>query len=707
MTHPAIRDLFQSLGRHPAFQEAVGELLRAPSAQLSFSGLTATAKALYLVLLWQVTERPTIIVTDGNSEAETLTALTTTFFDLLVSAREIPRPQLLPALDVLPHQRLSPHSEIVAQRVVALWRLSTGRSTITITPIASALLRTEAADFYRQLALNIKVGDEVPLETVLQHLESIGYEKREPVEMVGEYSLRGGILDIFPAEADKPVRIELFGDLIESIRRFDAETQRSVLRTNEVLVLPLLEYPKSARLFRELSEVVDTPSPGDAFAGWEFAVPLVHPREATLLSLVRNAIVVLDEPDQIAAAADRLWSRLDNPDRAVFVRPDRLFLTWDQFRPLTERFGRVSLRQLDLASPGEGGRHIPTRPSMSFGGNIPVAVAEARTLVEQGNRVVVFAPTSGELERLADIFQEYSVPFQLGIDPSDAGRGYLAEHSYMAGSVASTFLVKGQVARGTVFTDARVAVFGSEDLFGSSDLVARPGTSKSQPRRFHGRHCRPEARRLRGACHARRRPVSGDSRGRPGRAEGRFHAARIRRRIEAVCPAHAHGSGAEVSRRGRSRRRALDRLGGATWQRTKSRVKAKMRDMADELLKLYAERRMAEGFAFSADSQLAARVRGRLRVHRDQRPARCGEADQARHGRRDIRWTACSAATWASAKPKSPCAPRSRLSGTANRWPCWRPPRSSRSSTMKRFAAALLHSPCASKCSRASCRRRS
>ncbi len=96
------------------------------------------------------------------------------------------------------------------------------------------------------------MGEEIPLEDLLAHLESIGYEKRDPVEMVGEYSLRGGILDIFPAEASKPIRIELFGDLIESIRRFDVETQRSVMKIAETTLLPLAEYPKSRELLREL-----------------------------------------------------------------------------------------------------------------------------------------------------------------------------------------------------------------------------------------------------------------------------------------------------------------------------------------------------------------------------------------------------------------------------------------------------------------------
>src|SRR5689334_21921085 len=244
VTHPAVRDLFQSLSRDPALQDVIGRLIRNPSARLSLSGLTTTAKALYLVLLWQATERSLVELVDGNKEAETLTELVETFFEFLV-ASDIPRPQTIPALDVIPSQRLSPHSEIGEQRAIGLWRMASRKVPITITPVASALLRTESPEFYRQLALTLRTGDEIPLDDLLAHLESIGYERRDPVEMVGEYSLRGGILDIFPAEASKPVRIELFGDLIESIRRFDVETQRSVMKIAETTLLPLTEFPKS------------------------------------------------------------------------------------------------------------------------------------------------------------------------------------------------------------------------------------------------------------------------------------------------------------------------------------------------------------------------------------------------------------------------------------------------------------------------------
>ena len=283
MTHPAVRDLFLDLGRHPAFREALRRISGA--GRTTISGLTTTAKAVYAVLLWQIGGRPLIIVVDGNKQAEALSEAIQTFFSLLLS-EDGGGPQLLPALDVLPLQNLSPHAEIAEQRAIALWRLATQRVPITVLPVASALLRIDSGDYYRQLALKLRVGDELPLEEVVAHLESIGYERREPVEMVGEYSVRGGILDVFSPESTKPVRIDLFGDQVESIRRFDVESQRSVMKVEDATLLPLTEYQKSRGLLVKLGELLreagipgrDLPAPGEVFPGWELITGMERDR---------------------------------------------------------------------------------------------------------------------------------------------------------------------------------------------------------------------------------------------------------------------------------------------------------------------------------------------------------------------------------------------------------------------------------------------
>jgi len=603
LIHPAVRDLFLDLGKHSGFQETVHRLAAGGNARLS--GLTTTAKALYSFLLWQHTGRPLLLVVDGNKQAEALIEAVDTFFCLL-AADDRNAPQLLPPLDVLPMQNLSPHAEICEQRAIGLWRLATQKPSITVMPVAAALLRIEPADYYRQLALRLRAGDEVLLEDLVGHLDSIGYERREPVEMVGEYSVRGGILDVFSPESSKPVRIDLFGDLVESIRRFDVESQRSVMKIEDCLLLPLTEYQKSRPLLVELGERLreagipgrDLPPPGEPFPGWELLAPMIRPRDASVLSLVERAIVVWDEPEQVCGAAERFWKRLDHIEPPPACDPARVYFRWEELEHCLGAAPQVALKELEIGLDGAG-LHIATRPSLAFHGNMQVAIAEARNLVESGYRVAFFASSTGEVERVADILNEYAIPYQLGLEV-DSTPAYLAERAYMAGSVANIYLLKGQIRRGTAFQDSKLVVFGSEDLFETSELVARaPATSALATFSADLIELKPGDYVVQAehgvAQYLGLREIA------QGEAKGDYMLLEYAGAAKLYVPL-ARMDLVQRFRGAGEAAPALDRMGGATWTRTKTRIKAKMRDMADELLKLYAGRKMAEGFQFSSDS---------------------------------------------------------------------------------------------------------
>ncbi|HBY61490.1 MAG TPA: transcription-repair coupling factor, partial [Solibacterales bacterium] len=397
---------------------------------------------------------------------------------------------------------------------------------------------------------------------------------REPVELVGEYSVRGGILDVFPAEAQRPVRIEFFGDLVESMRRFDVETQRSVLKTEDVTILPLVETPRSRATLLELASHYDGHDivPGETFPGWEFLAAAQRPREASVFSFVEAPLIVWDEPEQGRGAAERLWKRLEEAERASPVPPEKVYYRWEELAARTSGAGRLTLRELDLAG---GTPAIAARPSMPFRGNMGVAVAEARNLVEAGNRVLFFAASTGELERLADILQEYRVPYQLAVDSAAGTPEYLAQRAYLSGAVASTYLVKGRVRRGAVFPEAGIAMIGSEDLFDTSDLVMRqPGPSASRMAAFAADladlkpgdyvvHATHGVGRFLGL----KELDQGD-----GKAEFMLleYAGDAKlyvplARMDLVQKYRGAGEAAPP----------LDRLGGATWAKTKSKVKAK------------------------------------------------------------------------------------------------------------------------------------
>jgi transcription-repair coupling factor (superfamily II helicase) len=568
LTHPAVRDLLEALARHPGFQDLLHHLQTQRASEFHLSGTVTTAKAIYLALLWQRIGRPLVVITPDGRRAEELTSLLATFFVLLGVGDG--RAQTIPAPELLPGAMLEPGAGVAEERAAGLFRLAQDEAAITVTPVASALLRTESAEFYRRLALTLRVNEDLPLDDLSAHLESVGYQRREPVEMEGEYSIRGGIVDIFPVEDSSPVRLEFFGDTIESIRRFNPATQRSTLKVEECRVLPMRESRA-----------------GEA------------ERRSSLLEIAPRALVVLDEPEQSRAAAERLLRRFaDWRDAAGF-------LAWEEFEAQARARERILLRELEMEgdpTPGALRIRIGSRAPMRFHGNMAIAVAEARTLVEQGNRVLFVAASTGEVERLAEVFGEYAVPYQLGLDPRDGVAPYLAERAYFAGTLASVLLAKGFVRSGVVLPESKTAIFGADDLFDASELVARPA---------------PSTKGVLSAFTADLADLnSGDFIVHATHGIGRFLGVREiehgEQKGDFMLLEYAGGAKLYVPlarmdlvqryRGAGEVEPALDRLGGVSWEKTKARVKARMRDMAEELLRLYAERKTAEGFRYSPDS---------------------------------------------------------------------------------------------------------
>ena len=597
-------ELLSGAARHPAFLSILQELSASEVPRvLRLSGLTLTARALYLAMLHGALSRPMLVVADGNKQAEALLPLIRTFTGMLAPQAD---PLLFPFLDVLPGQNLSPHAEILAARASALGRLAAGYNGIVVAPVAAAISKTEAPPYYRQLTQVLKVHDEIPLDDLAAHLESVGYERADPVEMVGQYSIRGGILDVFSPEQEQPVRVEFFGDEIESIRRFDSESQRSIHKLGECTLQPLTEFQTSRPLLAELANLVqengargrDLPVSGEPFAGWETLVGAVRPRGSSLLDFFDNPLVIIDEPELTKAAATRLWTRLEDASASALIPPSASALEWAEFVTLAEKKGVLEIRQLELETAAEEGYRIPTRPSMAFHGNLQIAIREAKTLVESGARLAFFAPTSGEIERLADVFSEYSLPYRI-----DLGGERLPEYlqNRIPAANAAVALIRGDIARGSVFPEGQLAIFGADDLFDPTETVAKPATGKSRLGAFSADqfdlkpgdyvvHVQHGVGQFLGV----REIAQGD-------AKGDYMLLEYSGGNKLYVPL----TRMDLIQRFRGEGEAkpqLDRMGGATWDKTKTRIKTKMRDMAEELLKLYAQRKLAQGFSFSPDS---------------------------------------------------------------------------------------------------------
>src|ERR1700741_1759587 len=318
-----VRELFADVEKLPAFTR-VASHIKEGAGRISVSGLTPTAKALLLVLLQKASGRPLIAIVADNRAAEDMVPVLQGFAELTGSA-EADSIVALPTRDVLPFQNLSPHPEIQEERATALWKIATGAVSIVVAPVAATSIRLASTEYYTDLARTIRRGETIDIEPLLQHLNTVGYESTDVVEMPGQYALRGGILDVYSPEADRPVRIEFFGDEIESMRKFDPASQRSSNPVDEALLLPLTETPVTEELLGSINarlsgkritgsaEVVEQAmrdSGAGVFPGWEFYAPVAG-ADRSIFELLPDARVILDEPEALGQELDKVWARIE------------------------------------------------------------------------------------------------------------------------------------------------------------------------------------------------------------------------------------------------------------------------------------------------------------------------------------------------------------------------------------------------------------
>jgi transcription-repair coupling factor (superfamily II helicase) len=440
--------------------------------------------------------------------------------------------------------------------------------------------------------------------------------------MPGQYAVRGGILDVYSPEAERPVRIEFFGDEVDSIRRFDPTSQRSSNPIDEALLLPLTETPVTDQLLgaihtrlsgkriagttEEIVEAAVRSGGVTVFPGWEFYAPVAG-SDRTVFDLLPRAAVLLDEPDLLRSEFDRFWTRVEEAHERSgvgnLVRPEDLYLPpegwWEKVAGLTG----ADVEHLGITqSMDDGPVAILTQPTPRFHGAVPAMLDEVKKLTGAGNQVLFSVPNTGEVERLADIFTEYNVSFRLG-SRTRGGESYADETSYFAGEVNTTTLVKGYVPDGVVFPDAHLAIFGARDLFDESDTVAsRPQRQKSKVSAFLS-----DFRDLQvGDYVVHVEHGIGQYQGLKEINQGDGNA-------EFMLLEYAEGARLYVPltrldliqkyRSSEGAKPALSHLGTQAWAKTKARVRKAMQDMTEELLKLYAQRKMAQGHSFAAGNE--------------------------------------------------------------------------------------------------------
>ncbi|SDG88459.1 transcription-repair coupling factor [Roseospirillum parvum] len=539
---------------------------------------------------------------------------------LAVVAPEVPVLPF-PAWDCLPYDRAGPHPEIVASRLDTLARLARpagdGPARLVIATVNAALQRVPRRDLMATLGQVLKVGDTVAVDDLLARLTDAGYLRTDQVMEPGEVAVRGGLIDLFPPGAESPVRLDLFGDEIESIRRFDAVSQRTSGKLTEIHLGPssevMLDKAAISRFrsaYRELfggalagDPLYEALSEGARPPGLEHWLPLFHDGLDTLFDYVPpERPVILDHQaeevrdsrlEQIAeyhqARLDALAQKLD-PERPYRpVPPDRLFLDaaeWNRVlatRPvlIASPFGATDLGDAALDAGGRPGRDfadIRARPDDNL---FEAVLDHLKRLGRDGYAVVLTAASKPGRHRLATLLADHGAEAAPKVDDWPAA---LVAAEDGAWPVVVAPFARGFVAHG-------LAVITEQDILG--DRLARQPRRKRQAERFiadvstlsegdlvvhvdHGIGCYEglETVRAGGAPHdcLRLRYDGGDKLFVPVE------------NIETLSRYGSEQAGAQ-----------LDKLGGVAWQARKARLKQRIREMADELIRIAAARHLRPG----------------------------------------------------------------------------------------------------------------
>ena len=617
----------------------------------------------------------------------------------------------------LAYERSELVADETAARVAALSAWRSGRARVLVASVQALVQHTLAPDDLPAQPRVLKVGTRVSLEPLVRELFDLGYVPVLEVAGRGEFARRGGLVDVFPPSAALPVRLEFFGDEIDSLRAFDPTDQRSVESVAEVTLLPATEFllpsggvvtiaerlgrlaPRlperlAADLLRFEGEIATDGrerattegralAVGDAAEVW---APVLAPSTA-LDHLDPGTLLVLDEPGELVEAGDFLWRQAEER-LAELVESGDLPRTWPTAylarKAWTQRL--AAGRTLELTWESEP--HAAEGMSFAAGG---LSSGDAF-----GWREPVLPP--GRTERLVDAVEHWAGERARVVIASDqaprlsellgeAGRPVAIVHRISEppppGAVA---LIERSLNGGFAGGPDGLAFVTDRELFGSVRVRRPKAMRRVVPRDIlerltpgdlvvHIDHGIARYERM------LRRGGEGEER---DYLELAFQAGdRIFVPVEQINRVTRYSGGESP---------ALSRLGGTDWLRTKQRVRKAVTDLAEELLKLYAQREGAAGFAFATDgpwqSEMEASFPYEETVDQLAQPPRSRST-----WRLAGRWTGWSSATSATARPRSRCALRSRPHRTASRSPSSCPRPSSRGSTSRPSRSASRHSP--------------
>jgi transcription-repair coupling factor (superfamily II helicase) len=562
------------------------------------SGLTPSAKALFVAGAAQTLPHGVVLyVVPGDADLEHAVLDVGFFLAALEGLSGADRVVLaFPSHEVDPYRGLAPHVGVTSARARALHAVARGTARVVVASAAALLPRVTTPERLLAVSMDLRPGQDISPTDLGELLVDAGFTREDPADEPGEFAIRGGIVDIFPAGDTQPVRLEFIGDTIETLRTYDPGTQRSIAPIDQVAVVPL-------------RDVLTNDAGGAA-----------PPESATLfdyLAMAREFRVVVSERDEVDKAASKLLEQIQQSYETAagkadlkVLPPSELFAGWGIIATRLDHATHLAQLGLDDDAPESRlptadsrplspdprpptpddplpilpVRPIRCQPAVEMRGRVADWVADIRRLRDDGETTLFVAATLGRAERTIELLKEYEV-FAVPVDRAEDAR------------YAAVLVAVGSLSRGFRLPEARLQIFAEPDVF-EEDRRA-PERRRSATKAFLS-----DLRDLKvndlvvhvdhgiGVFVGLKQIGVGD-----GMQE--FLELRYAGDDKLFVPVERLDL---VQKYTGATRPPIDRLGGTSWERAKTRVKKAMRDMAEELLKLYAARQAVAGHAFNPDS---------------------------------------------------------------------------------------------------------
>jgi transcription-repair coupling factor (superfamily II helicase) len=614
--------------RHKQFRDLLG-LVQDGERSIQIDGLTPSAKALLLAALFRNTQRTLFVITYTQEQAERIVE------DIPHYGISKDKVAYLPPSDTLIYEEGPPDYSVIGERLSVLHALASGKVVIAVTPINAALRRTMPRENLLRSYASIKVGDQIDIDRFAALLAEMGYEHTDVVDRHGEFAKRGGLVDVYASNEDDPLRIELFGDEVESIRHFDSASQRSIDKIPSAEILParevLLDADNRVRAAEQIRRELEAQAQsleakgeqeaahrlrekveddilhiesGAYFDEIEFYLPYLHPQECSAFDyLPAECIIVLDEPMQIKSHWEQqeeqiVETLINRASRgAILASQERQHVPFEQtIKRAISTYQTLIFSLLSRSTAwakAEKTIQVTSSPTDTFAGHIEAAMDQIKTWAANGLNVVI---ATAQDARMLEILAEYGVS---AVRLEDEKPNLLLIDEQRQDGLMPVFVAHSPLRMGYKLEDARLVVLTDTEIFGM------PRLARVRKRSHEGIPISSVLDLKEGDYVVHVNHGIGYYRG-----IHKMENNGVER--EYLLIEYAHGDKLYVPTDqidrvqkyigGEGTPPVIHRLGGSEWARTTKRVSKAVEELAKELVELYAWRQALEGHAFSPDT---------------------------------------------------------------------------------------------------------